>query len=115
MIETDLQAAPFNQVPGSYDYSVVEKIVITGVSSDFRSMIFNLTGLKEADLSGITEYHFLYIFNGTLSITTAKLPANINTIPYDMFFGYFRLNTLYLNGSAAPAMRWKRAAAARSG
>lgn len=94
MIETDLQAFPFNQtVP--YDYSVVESIVIDGALTDIDCSFIRsrLTNLKELDISEATDSFPNGAFAHCKSIETVRLPADV-AISNEMFDGCSGLKTL---------------------
>jgi len=80
---TDLQAmldaAPFNQ-GGTYDYSVVKKLKITGnmTDADFTDMA-SVIGLyvEEIDISGITNTSYPdMVFSGYTALTKIRIPAD---------------------------------------
>lgn len=79
---TALQAklvSDFGQTAGSYDYSVVKKLSVSGTLSsqdytDLRSAAYAGTSIQELDLSGIVD-STTYALSGMTALTDVSLPA----------------------------------------
>ncbi len=101
LIEVDLQAAPFHQAPGSYDYSVVTSLKITGAmaGADYTFIQGSLSSLTALDISGVTSNLPDYAFRECASIETIRLPADVEISTF-MFLYCSSLKTLGIGSGA---------------
>lgn len=95
LVETDLRGAPFNQSPGSYDYSVVTNLKITSGmgSADYAFIKASLKDLVTLDLSGFSGSFPNNALQGCSSIETVRLPASAPA-SQEMFLECSSLRTL---------------------
>ena len=98
--------ADAGQTAGSYDYTVVTKLIFTLESelgaADWDFILDELTGLTSLDLSGHAA-DFAVGFEGCVSLLSVKLPQGA-VLTDSMFSGCTRLKEVLFLGEEAPAV-----------